>query len=66
MITGLVAPQPDDSILKMDARFSPLFSGHDGSAEHVTSSGDGGNTNTDVHALLLLLRTESAERAAKL
>ncbi|KAI0138104.1 hypothetical protein F4776DRAFT_663241 [Hypoxylon sp. NC0597] len=65
MITGLVAPQPNDSVLKMDARFSALFSGQDSPGEHAAGSCDGGNSNTDVQALLLLLRTESAERAAK-
>ncbi|KAI8950890.1 hypothetical protein F4801DRAFT_579005 [Xylaria longipes] len=66
MIIGFVAMQLDDSILKMDARFSPLFNGRDGSGEQVASSGNGGNTNTDVQALPLLLRTQFAERAAKL
>lgn len=66
MITGLVAPQPDDSILKTDARFSALFSGQKGSGDHATGPGESGSANTDVQALLLLLRAESAERAAKL
>ncbi|KAI1765524.1 PKSKA1 [Hypoxylon sp. FL1150] len=66
MITGLVAPQPDDSVLKTDARWSALFSGQDGTGELVAGAGDGSNANTDVQALLLLLRTESAERSAKL
>ncbi|KAJ2984617.1 hypothetical protein NUW58_g5963 [Xylaria curta] len=66
MITGLVAPQPDDSVLKPDARWSALFGGQHGSDDHVASPGEGGNTNTDVQALLLMMRTESAERSAKL
>jgi len=63
MITGLTYPQPNDSVLKTDARFLPLFSSHAGSQELESSSE---NTNADVQTLFLLLRTESADPAARL
>nr|BAM77409.1 polyketide synthase [Talaromyces purpureogenus] len=66
MITGLTAPQPDDSVLKTDARFSPLFTGQRESQELASSSAGDDNANTDVQALFLLLRTESADPAARL
>ncbi|KAK1579370.1 reducing type I polyketide synthase [Colletotrichum navitas] len=61
MVTGIVAPQPADSALLQDARFHALQSGSGGKA-----SGEGGNSaNADVQALLLLLRSKSAETAAQ-
>lgn len=63
MVTGLTYPQPNDSVLKPDARFLPLFSSHAGSKELEPSSE---NTNADVQTLFLLLRTESADPAARL
>lgn len=66
LVTGLAAPQPGDSILKMDARFSALFSGQDQSQEQMDSLGNGGNANADIQALFLLLRTESADPSARL
>ncbi|KAK8071743.1 hypothetical protein PG996_005091 [Apiospora saccharicola] len=65
MVTGLVLPQPEDSILRKDARFSPLFTGHHGGSDD-TAVHTGGKPNADVQALVLLLRTESAEQAAKI
>lgn len=56
MITGLVLPQPEDSIVKKDARFSPLFAGHHGGPNDVAARSNG-KANADVQALLLLLRT---------
>ncbi|KAH7070015.1 PKSKA1 [Paraphoma chrysanthemicola] len=63
MVTGLTFPQPDDSALKNDARFSPLFSSNGGSKD--TKSG-GEHANADVQAFFLLLRTESADSASRL
>ncbi|OBT44805.1 Type I Iterative Polyketide synthase (PKS) [Pseudogymnoascus sp. WSF 3629] len=63
LITGLTFPQPDDSALKSDARFSPLFSNNEGSKD-LKSSGE--NANADIKTLFLLLRTESADPASRL
>jgi hypothetical protein len=63
MITGLTYPQPNDSTLKTDARFLPLFSSQEG-AQDAGSSGE--NANADVQTFFLLLRTESADPVARL
>lgn len=63
MVTGLTFPQPDDSVLKTDARFAPLFSGNEGTKDLKSS---GKNANADIQALFLLLRTESADPASRL
>jgi hypothetical protein len=63
MITGLTYPQPNDSTLKTDARFLPLFSSQEGCQEARLS---GENANADVRTFFLLLRTESADPAARL
>ncbi|TVY39994.1 Fumagillin dodecapentaenoate synthase [Lachnellula occidentalis] len=63
MITGLTFPQPDDSVLKSDARFSPLFSNNEGPKDLKSSSE---NANADIQALFLLLRTKSADPASRL
>ncbi|WYZ45768.1 hypothetical protein EsH8_VIII_001084 [Colletotrichum jinshuiense] len=61
MVTGIVAPQPADSALLQDARFAALRTGSGAKA-----AGEGGNSaNADVQALLLLLRSKSAETAAQ-
>ena len=61
MVTGIVAPQPADSALLQDARFSALFTG-----SAARSGGEGGNsTNADVQALLLLLQSKTTDTAAK-
>ncbi|KAK8008137.1 polyketide synthase [Apiospora marii] len=66
IVTGLVLPQPEDSILKKDARFSPLFAGHHGGSNDGVAANTSGKSSADVQALLLLLRTESAQHAVKL
>lgn len=63
IITGLTFPQPGDSVLKSDARFSPLFSNNEGPKD-LKSSGE--NANADIQALFLLLRTKSADPASRL
>ncbi|OLN87132.1 Lovastatin diketide synthase LovF 17 [Colletotrichum chlorophyti] len=65
IITGLIAQQPADSSLNRDARFSALFTKQGGGG---SGSGDnsGGSGNAEMRALLLLLRSESADPAAKL
>ncbi|KAL5454073.1 hypothetical protein PMIN06_005174 [Paraphaeosphaeria minitans] len=63
MVTGLTFPQPDDSALKGDARFSPLFSSNERSKDLKSSSE---NANADIQALFLLMRTESADPASRL
>ncbi|KFY12772.1 hypothetical protein V492_03668 [Pseudogymnoascus sp. VKM F-4246] len=63
LITGLTFPQPDDSILKSDARFSPLFNNNGGPKDQKSS---GENANADIQAFFLLLRTESADPASRL
>jgi len=63
MVTGLTFPQPADSVLKADARFSPLFSSNEGSRDLASSSQ---NANADIQAFFLLLRTESADPGSRL
>jgi hypothetical protein len=63
MITGLTFPQPADSVLKADARFSPLFSSNEGSKDQASGSQ---NANADIQAFFLLLRTESADPGSRL
>lgn len=62
MITGLVTPQPADSVLKDDARFAALFTGKGDSG--ALSGAKGGNA--EVQAVLLLLASKTAEPAAVL
>lgn len=64
MISGIIVPQPADSILARDARFSALFS-HGNSAPSRTQEGSGSG-DSEVQALLLLLRSKSADHAAQL
>lgn len=62
MVTGIVAPQPADSALLQDARFAALRTGSAGGR----AAGEGGNSaNADVQALLLLLKSKSAETSAQ-
>ncbi|KAI1122424.1 PKSKA1 [Nemania abortiva] len=63
MITGIIVPQPADSILARDARFSALFAHNDGA---LSSGREGSSRNSEVQALLLLLRSKSADGAARL
>ncbi|GIZ44216.1 hypothetical protein CKM354_000742000 [Cercospora kikuchii] len=62
MITGLVTPQPADSVLTDDARFAALFTGKGDSGG--LSGAKGGNA--EVQAVLLLLASKTAEPAAVL
>lgn len=66
MVTGLTAPQPSDSMLKPDARFSPLFTRSGGPSDSGAGADGSSNANSDIQAMFLLLRTESAEPAARL
>ncbi|KAF5844025.1 hypothetical protein GGP41_009349 [Bipolaris sorokiniana] len=62
LITGLIVPQPADSQLKKDARFSALFEGHS------ASGGDAGGASgkdAEVQLALLLLKNESADEGAR-
>ncbi|KAF2841765.1 PKSKA1 [Patellaria atrata CBS 101060] len=63
IITGLITPQPSYSSLKRDARFSALFT-----SDKSTDDGDSGakRGNTEVQIVLMMLRTESIDVAAKL
>ncbi|RFU76423.1 polyketide synthase [Trichoderma arundinaceum] len=63
IITGLVVPQPQDSFLKYDSRFSALF-GNQGRAEVSQNISSSGGSNADLQALLLLLRAPSPDPAA--
>jgi len=63
MVTGLTFPQPPDSALKSDARFLPLFSSNEGARDLESGSE---NANADIQELFLLLRTQSADHAARL
>ncbi|KAI0871845.1 PKSKA1 [Hypoxylon argillaceum] len=64
MITGIIVPQPADSILARDARFSALFTHADGA---LSGGREGGSSrNSEVQALLLLLRSKSVDDVARL
>lgn len=63
LITGLVVPQPTDSQLNKDARFSALFAGQSGAGGE--DSGASGK-NAEVQLALMLLKNESADDAARL
>lgn len=63
MVTGFIAPQPDDSMLSHDSRFAALFTGAAGKG--VGEGGGGNSANADVQALLLLLRSKSADTGAQ-
>ncbi|KAI0467452.1 PKSKA1 [Xylaria cf. heliscus] len=64
MITGIIVPQPDDSIIARDARFSALFTHGDGTLSGAREGS--GSGNSEVQALLLLLRSKSSDHAAQL
>ncbi|KAJ2990881.1 hypothetical protein NUW58_g2741 [Xylaria curta] len=64
MITGIIVPQPADSILAHDARFSALFAHGDGALAGAQSGS--GSGSSEVQALLLLFRSKSADHAARL
>jgi NAD(P)-dependent dehydrogenase (short-subunit alcohol dehydrogenase family) len=63
MVTGIVAPQPADSALLQDARFAALRAGS-GAGKAAGESG-GNSANAEVQALLLLLRSSSADTSAQ-
>lgn len=67
IITGIPVPQPNDSKLIHDARFAGLFirSGNTGGASGG-GGGKDGSESKEVQALLLLLRSKSADPAAQL
>lgn len=62
IVTGIFVPQPSDSLLKPDARFSALFT--DQSNVNSTTRGSGSG-DAEVQALLLMLRAASADPAAQ-
>ncbi|KAI0552402.1 PKSKA1 [Xylaria curta] len=64
MITGIIVPQPTDSILARDARFSALFTHSNGALPGAREGSSSGNS--EVQALLLLLRSKSADHAGQL
>ncbi|KAK4120691.1 PKSKA1 [Parathielavia appendiculata] len=69
MITGLIATQPADSLLRRDARFAALFSkqgGQGGNASGRAGSGSGSGADAEVKALLVLLRSKTADPTARL
>lgn len=61
MITGIPVPQPPDSDLSLDARFSALFISDDGSTRGKAGSG----AEKEIQAFLLL-HTSGADHAALL
>ncbi|GAP90164.1 putative acyl transferase acyl hydrolase lysophospholipase [Rosellinia necatrix] len=64
MITGIATPQPANSILARDARFSALFTHADGNLS-ATREGNGSG-NLEVQTLLLLLRSKSTDHTTRL
>ncbi|KAI3321634.1 PKSKA1 [Xylariaceae sp. AK1471] len=64
MISGIIVPQPADSILARDARFTALFTQADGALSGVREKS--GSTNSEVQALLLLMRSKSADHSTRL
>ncbi|KAI0970609.1 PKSKA1 [Xylaria arbuscula] len=64
MISGIIVPQPTDSLLARDPRFSALFT----QTEGLHSGAQDGNRSgsSEVQALLLLLRAKSADHASRL
>jgi aryl carrier-like protein len=64
MISGIIVPQPTDSLLARDPRFSALFT----QTEGLHSGAHDGNRSgsSEVQALLLLLRAKSADHASRL
>lgn len=65
IITGIPVPQPEDSQLRYDARFAGLFTQTD-NAGGASGGGKDGSGSKDIQALLLLLRSKSANHAAQL
>ncbi|TVY83046.1 Fumagillin dodecapentaenoate synthase [Lachnellula suecica] len=63
IITGIPMPQPEDSQLVHDARFSALFSRAGGDGEGANSDGSG---LRDVKTMISLLRSKAMDPAARL
>lgn len=63
IITGLVVPQPGDSTLKFDARFSALFAGQ---ADAGNDRGGASGKDASVQLALMLLKSETGDDAARL
>ncbi|KAI8632855.1 PKSKA1 [Xylariaceae sp. FL1651] len=64
VISGIVVPQPADSLLARDARFSALFTHDDGALSGLREGGASGDS--EVQALLILMRSKSADHATRL
>jgi hypothetical protein len=63
IITGIPVPQPEDSGLIQDARFAPLFT----NSGNANGGGDAkSSASKDVQAVLLLLRSKTADTATQL
>lgn len=63
LVTGLVDPQPSGSVLEHDARFSAFFTKK---AEAGGGAPGASGGNAEVEVLLLMLKTGTAEPAARL
>ncbi|PSN59528.1 PKSKA1 [Corynespora cassiicola Philippines] len=63
LITGLIVPQPSDSQLNKDARFSALFAGQAGA--NAEGSGGASGKDAEVQLALMLLKNESTDEPAK-
>lgn len=62
MVTGLSMPQPPDSLLRLDARFSPLFV-RDGSDAQAGGDAASQDTSQEIKELNLMLRSKNARSA---
>ncbi|RFU25348.1 hypothetical protein B7463_g10989, partial [Scytalidium lignicola] len=63
IITGIPVPQPEDSGLIHDARFAPLFT----NSGNANGGGDSkSSASKDVQAVLLLLKSKTADAATQL
>lgn len=62
MVTGISMPQPPDSMLRLDARFSALFV-RDGS-ESQTSAATSQDTSQEIKELTVMLRSKNAKTAS--
>ncbi len=62
MVTGLSMPQPPDSVLRLDARFAPLFVRDDGSDSHHQANGAvSQDTSQEIKELHLMLRSRNSK-----
>lgn len=60
MVTGLSMPQPPDSVLRLDARFAPLFV-REGSDSHQASATSSQDASREIKELNLMLRSKKAK-----